>query len=362
MVRMHLTKRKSLSPSRLQLPKTLWRKLLILLSYLLTTGIVLFVFIVRPGINGYERAMFPDMVYGKAYKPFVYRTLLPTTVRIIAEITPAHMKDEIRLRFQNRRMINILKWETEYIYEYLVALVIMFGCFLGFAYLLRYLVRLFYNFPSFVADLAPVGGLLILPIFFKYYSYIYDPGTLFLFTLAIILIAKRKHWLYYIVFVLATLNKETSILLLGIFLIREFKVMGKATLARHLLFQTLIWIAVKASITAIFRDNPGSFCEFHLDYNLGLISEPYRLFYFVSVILISWALIRYRWAEKPVFLRRGLFIAVTPLMLTALVLGFLDELRCFYEAFPFLFLLSLPTIVDIFGLPPNNTSEVSPPK
>ena len=339
-----------------QLYETFLRKLVILLLYLLTTGIVLFVFIIRPGINGYSRAMFPDMVYGRAYKPFVYRTLVPTTVRIVAEITPECVKDRFRLAVQNKRMISILKWEIEYIYEYFIALIIMFCCFLGFAFMLRYLIRLFYDFPSFVVDLAPVGGLLILPTFFKFYSYIYDPGTLFLFTLAIILIAKRKLLLFYIVFLLATLNKETSILLVGIFFIREFKVMRNLGLAGHLLLQISLWIAVKASITAIFMNNQGSFGEFHLiDHNLGLISNPYELLYFVSVISIFSALIHYRWTEKPIFLCHCLFITIIPLMLVVLFFGFINELRDYYEAFPFLFLLSLPTIVDIFGLSHNDT-------
>ncbi|MCK4403484.1 MAG: hypothetical protein KAW02_00210 [candidate division Zixibacteria bacterium] len=321
-----------------------------------------FVFIIHPGINGYSRAMFPDMVYGKAYKPFVYRTLLPTTIRIVSEITPEYVKDRIKSAVQDCnpqrkriRMMKALGWETEYIYEYLIALTIMFLCFLGFAFLLRYLIGLFYDFPSFIADIAPVGALLILPIFFKYYSYIYDPCTLFLFTLAVTFIAKKRTLPFYVVFFLATLNKETSILLAGVFFIRQFKVMRNSSLAKHLLFQMLIWIVVKASLTTIFKNNQGSFCEFHLIYNLGLVSKPLELLYFVSVILIFSVLIRCRWTEKPIFLRHSLFVTMIPLMLLALFLGYIDELRVYYEALPFLFLLSLPTVVDIFKLSYNDT-------
>jgi hypothetical protein len=331
---------------------------------------VFFIFVIHPGINGYSQAMFPDVIYGKAHKPFAYRTLVPTTVRIAAEITPDFVKDRIKLAVQDCnpqrkriRMMKTLGWETEYIYEYAIALVIMFCYFLAFAFLLRYLVRLFYDYPPFVADLAPVGGLLILPIFFKFYSYLYDPSTLFLFTLAIILIAKRKLLLFYVVFGLATLNKETSILLLGVFFVREFRVMRNSSLAWHLLFLSSLWIAVKASITVIFRNNPGPLIDFQLiDHNLIIILNSlasfitlYHLLYVVAVILMFWALIRHRWTEKPIFLRRGFLITIIPLAFLVLFFGSIIELRVFYEVFPFLFLLSLPTIVDIFGLSHNNT-------
>jgi hypothetical protein len=293
--------------------------------------------------------MFPDMVYGRAYKPFVYRALLPAAVRTVAEITPQSVKDKFESAVQNKRMVSILGWEKEYLYEYFVALIIMFCCFLAFCIVLRYLIKLFFDFPSFVAELAPVGGLLILPVFFKYYSYIYDPATLLLFTLAVILVAKRKFLLFYIIFILATLNKETSILLTGVFFMREFKVMRNRSLVRHLVVQISVWIGVKAWITSIFKDNSGPFWESHLiDHNLALISKPHELFYFVIAVAAFAILLHYKWAEKPVFLRRGFFITIIPLMLLALFFGYIDELRGYYEAFPFLFLLSLPTIVDIY--------------
>ncbi len=338
------------------------RRVVILLLYLLTTAMVSWVFIIHPGINGYYRAMFPDMVYGKAYKPFVYRTLLPTTVRIATAIVPESIRNKVKLAVRDRepdrkrtRMMKALGWEAEYICEYLIALAIMFCCFLGFAFMLRYLVRLFYDFPSSVADLAPVGGLLILPVFFKYYSYIYDPATLLLFALALICMVKRRFLLFYIAFGLATLNKETSILLLGVFFIREFRVMRNSALASHLVFQMLIWVALRVSVMAIFKNNQGSPIEFHLIRNLGIMSSPFELLYFLAVILIFSALIRYRWSEKPIFIRRSLFVTITPLILLTLFFGFVDELRDYYEAFPFLFLLLLPTIADVFGLSHNST-------
>jgi hypothetical protein len=337
------------------LNKTFLRKSVVVLLYLLTSSIALFIFVVRPGIDGSRHAMFPDMVYGKAHKPYVYRTLFPSTVRAVAEVTPESIKERISSTFKNRwkRNLERLEWNTDYIYEYLVALTLIFFCFFSFALALRHLAKLFYDFPSFVADLAPVGGLLALPLFFRYYSYIYDPCTLLLFALAIGFIATRRQPAFYMIFVLATLNKETSILLTALFFLHEYKTMNNSKLLGHVLLQVSFWIAIRAALLFIFRSNEGSLLEFHLFRNLGLIIRPLKLIYFVGVLMVFFILVRYEWKRKPVFVRKGFFVTLVPLAVLGMFFGFVDEFRDYYEALPFLFLLSLSTIVDIFELSPD---------
>jgi hypothetical protein len=228
------------------LNRILLRKLIIFLLYLLTSSLVLFVFDVYPGFNGNVHIMFPDTVYGKAYKPFVLRTLLPSAVRAVAEVTPDAVKDRITPPLAKRmHLLHLREWDEQYTYEYFVALVLMLSCFVGLAYALRHLTAWFYDYPAFVGDLAPVGGLLVLPVFFKYYSYIYDPGTLLLFSLALASVAARKRLLFYLLFVLASFNKETSILLCGLFFLHEYPVMRKSVLGGHLVCLLSIWVAIR---------------------------------------------------------------------------------------------------------------------
>ena len=61
-------------------PRAAARKLLVGLVYAWTAALVLFVFVQHPGVNGYDRAMFGDMVYGRAHQPFVTRPLVPWSV------------------------------------------------------------------------------------------------------------------------------------------------------------------------------------------------------------------------------------------------------------------------------------------
>ncbi len=333
------------------------RRLFLIALYILISALITVAFVIYPGIDLYGAALFPDMVYGKAHKPYVYRILLPTIVRVATEITPAIVEEKVESAFTGslsaQRFIKMLGWENEYIYEYALMLILIFVCFIGSALMLRHLIKIFYDFPDFVADFAPVGAIMALPIYFRYCSYIYDPGAFFLFTLGIALIMKRRYLLYYLVFILATLNKETSILLVALFYLREGSEMPRSRLALHLVFQGLIWIAIKALVMILYADNPGMPFEFHLfDHNLILFLHPLAFFYFIAVVAFHLPLLIYGWKHKPVFLRRGMIVTLVPLLSLAFVFGFIDELRVYYEALPFVFLLSLPTIVRIFGLMP----------
>ena len=66
------------------------------------------------------------MVYGGASRPFLYRTLLPTTVRLTAALVP-----------ETARQHAILAAQGNFI--------------LGFAFILRFLLRRFYAYPAWVA-------------------------------------------------------------------------------------------------------------------------------------------------------------------------------------------------------------------
>ncbi|UCG51106.1 MAG: hypothetical protein JSW58_13020 [Candidatus Latescibacterota bacterium] len=329
------------------------------LFYLVASGLVIFVFVARPGIDGNPRAMFTDAVYGAAHKPYVYRTLLPTTVRVISSLTPEQLKQRVNADFWRRRTAKLLNWNRDHIYDYMLAILVMWLCFLGFAYALRSLLRATYRYPPNVTDFAPLVGLLAIPLLFRYYSYLYDPSNLFLFTLCIVALYKRSLIYFYALFVLATLNKETSILLVALFVAHNIRREKSFWLGAHALALISIWVAVKAFLFFVFRHNPGTFVELHLgDHNLRLLSQhPFSTLYLIVVFFVSFLLVRSRWSQKPLFLRQGLLITVIPLVAGALFFGFVDELRGYYEAFPFLFLLALPTVGDIFDISQTSTPE-----
>jgi hypothetical protein len=129
--------------------------------------------------------------------------------------------------------------------------------------------------------------------------------------------------------------------------------MYKTKLLGHVVIQVSLWIAIRAALLFVFRSNEGSLLEFHFIRNLGLIFRPLKTLYFVGVLLVFFVLVRYEWKRKPAFLCKGFFVTLIPLAVLGMFFGYVDELRDYYEAFPFLFLLSLSTIVDIFELSPD---------
>ena len=160
------------------------RRLLLFLLYGLVARHVLLIFLLYPGINGFPVAMFPDLIYGRAYRPFVKRLLLPVIVRTVSTLTPKTAQNYLATTVVREflgHMTARMGWEPAYYFEYVTAALLMLGCFIGLAYVLRALIPVFYDWPAFVADLAPLGGLLLLPLFFRYYSYIYDPPGAFSF-------------------------------------------------------------------------------------------------------------------------------------------------------------------------------------
>lgn len=320
----------------------------------LLSGYVLIAFIKLPGINGYERAMFPEMIYGTAWKPFVYRTLLPTTVRVISEAVPDNIHISLTDLMENNSSYSLIlekvKWEGEYITEYLVAVVLMYFSLIGFVFAFRKLFRVVYSFPEWFINLISVIMLFALPPMFQYYSYIYDFPTLFLFTLGLFFLKEQKWSQFLILFFISCFNKETIILLTLVFAIHYFRnEQIKIKLYKRLIMtQLLIFISVKILLYFIYINNPGTFIEFHLIDRNYLIFNGYSLNTFIVLLLIFITLFS-RWNEKPKFLKDALWIAL-PLLVLTLLLGYLDELRDYYEIFPIIFLLISLNIARILGI------------
>ena len=346
------------------------RRALFYLSLLILASYVVFVFVRHPFINGYERAKFADMVYGKAWKPFVNRALLPLTVRAIVSLIPPGTKHIVNEDLGNtpalRDLLSQLLWEREFLTEYLVALALMFLSLVGFALALGYLISGLYRAPEGFVKTVQLASLVILPSFFKYGNYLYDFPTLFLFTLGLGLMVRRKWRAYFAVFTLACFNKETTILLTMIFLIHFFIGGGLSRRTALLLAagQCLLFVLAKGVLHLAFRNNPGSFVEFHLlDHNAALFKDLSlaQAAQALGLVLAGALLVFYGWRRKPLFLRHALWILV-PLLALTLLLGYLDELRDYYEAYPIVLLLAAQTLAELLGLKLQAQSAEPPPR
>jgi len=333
-----------------------------LLLYLFISGLVVMIFVVHPGINGYEPAAFGNMIEGEAHRPFVYRTLVPSIIGFIGDLSPESIENKFieikKNSFSLSRFADLSSISDDYVYKFYITIILLFFSYFGFTIVLRKLIRLYYDYPGFVADFAPVGALLIIPLLFRYCNYMYDPVTLLLFSLALYFISTGKRLWFYLIFILAAINKETAILLTGLFVVKEYDNFSKKALISNVILQLFIWAAIKGGINYIYQNNPGSIVEFHLlNYNLLLYERPLSLIFSGIIVFVFYRLLKYRWQEKSLFLKNSFWIVLLPMVILALLFGYIDELRQYQEVFPVLFLLILPSIIDIFKINNRPTTE-----
>ena len=298
---------------------------------------------IKISLDDYDPEMITGMINGTAKKPYVYRTLVPSAIRVLSILTPKSIENSIN-EFAIRKT-NYFKNHSDEINptEFLYAIIIWFLSVLGFAFAIRKLLEHFYKtgiIQSYMVSLISVAGL---PVFFKYYSYIYDFTHLLLFTICLLLLAKEKWRTFLLVFPFSVLSKETSILLILLFYFDYKNVLPKKNFNKLLIAQISIFIILKVLLFYSFRDNPGSVVEMHLFHNLTL--QPYNLSQFFAFLFLLF-LVYYDWENKPVFLKNSIW-SFLPLLGLALFFGFFDEYRDYYELYPVIILLSYHSIVSI---------------
>jgi len=330
------------------------KKYFFLFILLLTCLYVFLVFLKTPGINSYDRSKFSDMIYGKAWKPFVYRVFVPVSVKLITSVISESVQSKLtdfgKENPSAERVLSELNWEAEYLTEYLAACVIMFATLFAFAIFLKKFFKLNFSAPEWFVNLLIIGMLLALPVFYINDNYIYDYPSLLFFTAGLFFLQRQNWKLFLIFFFFGLWNKETTILLTLIFLIhyRKHFITEKKKYLTLLSLQLIIFIFIKLILSIAFKNNPGTFVEFHLlDYNKILLNG-YNIITFTTILFLI-LLIGYKWNEKPQFPKDSLWIAI-PLFLLTLFLGFFNELRDYYEVYPVIVLLAGYTTAKIFGI------------
>jgi hypothetical protein len=315
-------------------------------AYAAAAAGVTFLFTLRAGWSGQlgdaAPAAFSRMVEGTAERPFVDRALLPAIVRGLHALLPGGLA---------RRLDAIggpgarIGWTTAHGSEVALCLALAFAGSLATAFVLRRLARVFAVGPGWACDLAPIGGLLLAPIFFLGSSvHVYDPAVLLGSALGLLFVAQRRRVAFYVVFVLACLNRETAILLAALFAWRE-RVYGRWI--GHAAAQVGIWVGVQVLVRVAHAGNPGHDPQLLFPRNLALLIQPRAALPLWVLTAAFVALLARGWREQPIFLRRALAIVLGPLVLGTLLFGLPTETRDYLEALPILFLLAVPAVVAL---------------
>lgn len=274
------------------------------------------------GESNMESAQFAAS--GMIFKPFVFRALTPWLARAFMSLGLS------------------VDWAV-------VLTMVIFG--VAFALALRELLQTFYimRYPE-IAVLIGVGGFVLA---FGYGRNIYDTATAFFFTAYITALARNKPRVAMVLFIFATLNRETSILLLVVFALYYGARLSlrDREIAGLFIFQIGIFFALQGLIRLHFADSLGSPAWLRPEHNIQEFTvRPWLTLVHLWIGMGVAALISVYWDDKPALIRES-FIRLAPIFLVLYIgLGESFEYRFFIELYPLAFALIVPVLSGAKGI------------
>ena len=229
-------------------------------------------------------------------------------------------------------------------------------------------VALLYGFHELVQKLSyrklpfAIAYLIFVPVGWNYLAlnsiyHSYDLPSLAFFCWGIVFFLQKRFFLFYLLFVVASLNREsTCFITIAVFALLldlpklNFRSLSLAwtknkNLVFHCTAQAMLWFLVKAVLENIYKDNPGYFFEetlsmkkFLCDMWHGNPSWPYLQttnFFgnprcFLTLFACLWLAIPFLWQDIPMAAKR-LFWVTLPYLLSALMFANLMESRVYHE-------------------------------
>jgi hypothetical protein len=316
------------------------------------------------GIRGFDaKAEFSQMIDGTAYRPFIYRQLLPdianSLTRIlpidaIARRVPARARDRISIAFNLSAKTYPAQYLILYIATYLSALLAAFAL---------YNLCLAANLPPPAAVFATVVFMLLFPLIGVKGGYFFDYPELLFMAVAAWMALKFDWWWIIPIAALGAWNKES-------FLLFVFTLYPLFRLRRSRL-NSLVGVCVLAAVCAAvylpirlhFAHNPGGTVEWHLKDQIDFFLHPFQLDTWIdrtydlmfpalssplSCILLLWIVWR-SWRLLPLWLKRHAQIAAViniPLYLLFCQPGEFRDLSLLFVSFLLILAFSIEEWIE----------------
>jgi len=265
------------------------------------------------------------LMNGTAERPYVYRILVPFLIKMAINIYPLSA--------------------TVY------ASLLTYFSLLGFVICIRSFSALFWESTMIVDAIGLTSPVLLLPLML-WNEQIYDFTTLLLFSLGLLYMAQAKWKLFFLIYMISCLNKETTVLLLLVFFVCFWHRRKDAFFWKIFALQLAIYVTTRFAIIWKFQSNPGGIVENHFwDHVVAFQTAPTLVLTHIFLGILIMILAIWDQKKKPFFLKRAA-IGLVPVLFTLYLLwGFPLEIRVFYEAYPVILLLALPTTSQLLGLP-----------
>ena len=263
------------------------------------------------------------MVDGTAEAPFAHRILMPWVLRTLCRVDgvgdPMLADIGVRILILYGLMVLLRRWMRHFV-------------------------------TPILADFSPLLLGVILPGTFYWY-WPYDFAGFFFWTACLLALVERRYWLYLLCFAVGSLNRETTVLLIGIFAVTQWEELGRRRTLLWAAGQGVIFVAIALSIRLLVHAPGGEFAEVHFLENLSFIAgrnavSPFENWMtMLSALGFLWVLAPWRWRRKSVFLRRACWLL--PVAAAAnLVLGRLAEPRLWNDWIPIFMALSGQTVAE----------------
>ena len=330
-----------------------------LIILLVVTAILVLVDDIGVGFNSSNYAKFSEMIYGTAHKPFVCRALIPILTRGVKEIIP----HRVEVTLQQSKLMKLLaeKFNISSSYSTELVIVLFWQIFFLYSFFITLfsLVNKIYlidernrKLPEIIVGLSVI----FLPLFFHSYAHLYDFPQLFLFTAGVYAIYTKNIKTLYLLMPISMLNKETSVLLIIVYVFYGiFNSKPKTKLLLNAFVLLCISAIIKLLLNALFKQNPGPIVMNQLkEYNIpqitriGALLRTYQRGLGILLLLLILPLEKHL---KP----KSLFLSTVAIFLIELTSGFLwgriSEFRIFYETFPLLMLSNLPVVAKMLNKP-----------
>jgi hypothetical protein len=321
----------------------------------LSLAVTAWIVFVGEGIDAYSRSRLVDMVHGTAYRPYVYRVLVPGLAHIGTILMPASISGALASAFEIWRG-RPAEWPSAHAADYVLVISIMAASLIGFAYAIRAFSRTVFSAPPLVHALIALAAVAFLPLTFGPFSrQIYDFSTLCLFTWCLVFLAQHRWLAFAIAFAFASLNKESSVLLPLVYLVyvaRTNTGLSRVGAVGLFAYQLVVLALVRAAVVYVFRDNPGDTVEIHLfDHNQYVLLHPAEMSKRL-VLLIATAIVgAWGWSDKPLFLRQAFAVLAPALVVMGVTVGMVDEIRAYYEMYAVIVLMAAHTVLRVLDVP-----------
>jgi hypothetical protein len=284
-----------------------------------------------------ERVMLDRYLDETAHRPFIFRVLVPRSVRVLKAAIPDALVKPIADRVMNPFLPRSLEEPVDKVAHFYLAAILSLSVF-GYALVGSTLYLKLFPAVRYPEVLAVGFLLLLIPFTAGTVAHVYDFTVLLLMAALLYAIAAQQHVLYLLLFTVSCFNKETTLFASVAYTCYFVDRMAWTTFIPMVLAQGLVFVLIYLGLHRYYAGNGGANLESWLAEQLTFLGRRSFADY------LSWLggvlLVAFRWPEKPLMMRRSMWMVV-PNVCLVVTSAYPGEVRNLYESLPLLSLFVL---------------------